>query len=368
MFLCEQVTAIDSEATNLIGLRLASRVQCTSGMRGTAITILILTITSQVTQATVNLKDASLIKSWTDIDGSEVKTSHHITRSYNSRSLSTGRFGFGWCSNLDVDLVVRSESSIEIDFCTDHQVFSKNKNEWRSQGSVIKKGKNAYVVQRANGEILRFNLTGQLIEVRSAVTQFHLIYSSGSLVALSDRRNRLLHILSDSTSGRISQIKDGSRTLDYVYSDTDLVEVRYRDQSTPPKSRPATWFTQFHYDTEHNLIRLHHADGTRERFEYDSARDRLIGSVRRDGCRESYHYQIKTSENFVSSAFETCGDRERLLSQIEFFFQTNAAGESSLERIRTIAGGKTFETHFEIETQLAKSPKAATSQIAGGLE
>lgn len=285
----------------------------------------------------VNLKDASLIKSWTDIDGSEVKTSHHITRSYNSRSLSTGRFGFGWCSSLDIDLTVRTETVVEVDFCMDRQEFhKKTPNEWRSGSDVLRKNKETFTLTRAGGEIYRFNSEGKLIHVKTPQSNFKLVYRFGSLVALSDRNSQMLHILTDSTSGRVLQMKYGGHKLDYVYSDTDLAEVKYNDKS----------FSKFIYDPEHNLTRVEYPDRSREVFEYDTATDRLTGAIRRDGCREVYRYQIKSSENFVSSAVETCGKHERLLSQIEFFFRTTAGGDSYLERMRTVAAGQTFETDF----------------------
>ncbi len=346
-------------------------------MRGTTITtLLILTLTSQVTQATVNLKDASLHKSWIDFDGSEVKTSHLIARAYNSRSLSAGRFGFGWCSNLDVDLTVRSETSIEIEACVERQDFTapeSRKNRptghdlWKNRKDVLRRircrssqeceGGAIYVLQRSNGEKLKFNLQGKLLEVQTSQAHFKLIYVFGSLVALSDRADRLLHILSDSTSGRILQIRYGNRVkLDYAYRDTDLIEVKARNQL----------FSKMTYDQEHNLTRLEYSNHSTEQFTYDLATDRLTGTIRRDGCREIYNYTIKNSENFVSAAYEACGTRQRLMSQIEFFFQTNSNGDSYLQKTRTIASGKNFETLYNCQAEEGCNPQKQSD--AGGLE
>lgn len=50
----------------------------------------------------VNLKNGNLCYPTTDLSIPCVGFPLSVTRSYNSRSLYTGIFGFGWSSNLDI--------------------------------------------------------------------------------------------------------------------------------------------------------------------------------------------------------------------------------------------------------------------------
>ena len=58
--------------------------------------ILFVPITSM---AIVDMKSANYSESWTDMAVPGVGYDLRVNRTYNSRSLFSGLFGFGWCSD-----------------------------------------------------------------------------------------------------------------------------------------------------------------------------------------------------------------------------------------------------------------------------
>lgn len=78
-------------------------------------------------RALVDMKNANFSQTWVDmspLDGGKIdaKSSHSllwfgIVRTYNSRSLMSGRFGFGWCSELETRLKFTAVGSIKLVEC-----------------------------------------------------------------------------------------------------------------------------------------------------------------------------------------------------------------------------------------------------------
>jgi hypothetical protein len=64
--------------------------------------------------AIVDMKNANYSNTWVDIEipgsGYELK----ISRTYNSRSLINGIFGFGWCSDFETRLEKTAEGNLKL--------------------------------------------------------------------------------------------------------------------------------------------------------------------------------------------------------------------------------------------------------------
>ena len=65
-------------------------------------------------QAGVNLKNGNFYVTYTDIDVPGGKPDLQIKRTYNSRSIGKGWFGFGWASEFETYLKISSDGSIVI--------------------------------------------------------------------------------------------------------------------------------------------------------------------------------------------------------------------------------------------------------------
>src|SRR5271163_2736081 len=67
--------------------------------------------------AIVDMKSANYSESWTDLIVPGVGYDLRINRTYNSRSLFNGVFGFGWCSDYETKIEVTPESYLRLTEC-----------------------------------------------------------------------------------------------------------------------------------------------------------------------------------------------------------------------------------------------------------
>src|SRR6188768_2464625 len=67
--------------------------------------------------AIVDMKSANYSESWTDLTVPGVGYDLRVNRTYNSRSLFNGLFGFGWCSDYETKIEVTTESNLRLTEC-----------------------------------------------------------------------------------------------------------------------------------------------------------------------------------------------------------------------------------------------------------
>ena len=67
--------------------------------------------------AVVNMKNANFSDKWVDLSIPSSGYDLEIERTYNSRTLHNGLFGFGWCSDFETKLKVTPDGNINIIEC-----------------------------------------------------------------------------------------------------------------------------------------------------------------------------------------------------------------------------------------------------------
>lgn len=67
--------------------------------------------------AIVDMKSANYSESWTDLIVPGIGYDLRVNRTYNSRSLFNGIFGFGWCSDFETKIEVTPESNVKLTEC-----------------------------------------------------------------------------------------------------------------------------------------------------------------------------------------------------------------------------------------------------------
>ena len=67
--------------------------------------------------AIVDMKSANYSESWSDLMVPGVGYDLRVNRTYNSRSLFNGMFGFGWCSDFETKIEVTTESNLRLTEC-----------------------------------------------------------------------------------------------------------------------------------------------------------------------------------------------------------------------------------------------------------
>lgn len=67
--------------------------------------------------AIVDLRNANYSNTWIDIQVDGAGYDMKVLRTYHSRTLFNGIFGFGWCSNFETKLEVLPEGAVKVSEC-----------------------------------------------------------------------------------------------------------------------------------------------------------------------------------------------------------------------------------------------------------
>ena len=79
--------------------------------------IAVVTTFSQNVFATVDMKNANYTESWIDIQLAGSGYALKVQRTYNSRSVFSGMFGFGWCSDFETTIEKTPEGTLKLQEC-----------------------------------------------------------------------------------------------------------------------------------------------------------------------------------------------------------------------------------------------------------
>jgi hypothetical protein len=95
--------------------------------------------------AVVDMKNANYSNTWIDLIVPGTGYDLKISRTYNSRTLFSGMFGYGWCSEFETSIAITSENNLRLTECgagqeivyTPHNFSSKEVD--KTIGSIITK-------------------------------------------------------------------------------------------------------------------------------------------------------------------------------------------------------------------------------------
>ncbi|RME14885.1 MAG: cell wall-associated protein wapA, partial [Bdellovibrio sp.] len=83
--------------------------------------------------AIIDMRNANYSDTWRDIFVPASGFNLEVKRTYNSRSLFNGIFGFGWCSNYETRLEVTAEGNLKIYECGGGQEITFTKKSFGPQ-------------------------------------------------------------------------------------------------------------------------------------------------------------------------------------------------------------------------------------------
>jgi len=222
-----------------------------------------------------------------------------ITRTYNSRSLDNGDFGFGWTFTYGIK-VTKTKGMISIkesDGSSSNYFLSKERNPnvrdtlylpVRGITRLLEKDNNGFIRISANGSKEYFDNTGRLIKKEDANGNIlRIAYKHGYIDYVEDVGGRRL-IFKYTTNGKISSIEDPiGRVYKYKYDTRDnLIEF----------FSPAGQKTQFSYDSYHNLVQLTYPNATSTTFVYDHEKDLLLKETGPGLRTTTYQYILEDKD------------------------------------------------------------------------
>jgi YD repeat-containing protein len=359
--------------------------------------------------ALVDMKNANYSNTWIDMDVPGAGYDLKITRTYNSRSLFNGMFGFGWCSDFETSMEVNAEGNIKVTECGGGLEVTFAPREIgradvdKTISSIIAKIKAekkvgltpAYIdslkVQLLEDDGLRSNYArqyGLIVPVREGTKfyangkeveyfTFNKTYYTrnlpdgsaqrfspqGKLTHVYDKNGNFLKFEYDKDT--ITKLEDNNgRRLTFKYYPNKKVKMitgpngiaadykfaNLDDLSSVKNAWLKTY--NYEYDELHNLTKATWPDKTFLAIKYDKKMDWVIGFTDRDKCVEAYKYESAPTDgknHYWSTIKKTCGKEVVADNRYEFWHQQRADGQFFLQRVLTnVSGNVTDISYHEV--------------------
>lgn len=353
--------------------------------------------------ATVDMKNLNFTDEWIDFKMPTTGFELNVTRTYNSRTLHNGIFGFGWCSNFETSLEQQASGVVKIQYCgagstalfypdgfsdKDLKSFvgqivnahkksgtryskkqekefynvllgdparraelaqkykirfpvSSNKFVSASSGTdvISKKGTNFFRT-RTDGVVEIYDAKGLLREKRDKNGNFQKFTYQGNLLSRIINQQGQQLTFSYYANKKVKEIKGPSDlSAQYKYDKSDLVWVKN------------AWNNQYSYtvDSLHNITKIAYPDKTTREIKYDNDKDWVVAFKDREGCTESYKVEFDSKDprnHFWTSLVKKCGKRVTNKSKFEFWYATNKKRGHHLARVKTAINGKVKDVSY----------------------
>jgi YD repeat-containing protein len=357
--------------------------------------------------AAVDMTNANYSTTYADVLQSQGGLT--VRRTYNSRTLYNGLFGFGWCSDFETAAKITPEGAVVITECGAGftRVYRPTDYQARVAATVeriLEAAKDTARVELAQGR--EPDLAGRLRQN----PELRLRWSRRVGLAIPNPTMELLlptdaggtAVRRDSngidfveggvvtrrfdTSGRLIEeklgvngvrrmLRDGEGHLRAIFSEGEVLRVNLSEDGKkitgifPPTGHPALYHYDgenlvsvvnvwgntydYEYDELHNLTKEIFPDKTTKTLTYDSDRDWVTSFTDRAECQETYTYkddEIDPSLHYWSAVVKTCGKERREVNraQYEFWRIRPQVGPDYVKRVR-IETGKTgvLDTTFD---------------------
>ncbi len=290
-------------------------------MKQLALTLLI----PSLTLADVNTRDGDFSKTFSDFG---------MNRIYHSRSLSLGAFGFGWCSDWDTTLDIKTEKSGFLSDCQTNKSLPT---------SILKSG-SFWIVQKAGSEWF-FKQDGTLFKIKKT--------NGLEIQADRDAKTNFIHLLKTSQGERI--------------------QFQYENQNLKSKQSNQGIREKYEYDELHNLTEVSEWQKSQwqitDTMTYDTGRDLTLGHISSKGCADSFTYLQTTRLESSTVVQRQCAGRSIEVLKYQFTYQPNSDGTISLTRMAVISGSRTTQLSFHNRTgQLQPQLQERLGQTDGGLK
>ena len=358
-------------------------------------------------KAIVDMKNANYSNTWTDFHLDGTGYDLKLERTYNSRTLFNGIFGFGWCTNFETKLDVTSESNLKIKECGagSELVFSQREisrqDVEKTVDFIISKmkaekvaGRNDEFYKKKKEEFLesddlrayeakKYGMTSKLVDgskfLANGKEVDSIIFKSsyyertlpdgskqrfnaqGQLTHMYDKNGNMLKLEYDKV-GLLKEVADtNARKLTFKYYPNKKVhqilgpnslKAEYQYQNVDDLSYSIDskkYATKYKYDDLHNLTDITFTDGSKVNIKYDQNNDWVIGFVDRDKCSETYGYEVDKKDpkgHFWSTVKKVCGKETVAQSKYEFWHKQKANGEYVLSRVLSIENDKEVDISY----------------------
>jgi YD repeat-containing protein len=366
-------------------------------LRMTAV-IIITALLPLAGNAMVDMKNANYTDSWLDLTLTGTGYALRVERTYNSRSVFNGIFGFGWCSDFETVVEKLPEGRLKLTECgAGQEVFFtpskydpaaldriadqiiahyKKKNPQASadtlntlrfqvRGSDVVRADFArdagisvpeaqkgmtYSADNLSVEQIVFDgttftrtLGDGTLQKFDAVGHLTAIYDkNGNYLKLTYNGNQIREVI-DNTGKKLSfAFNPNHRVKEIVGPGNIKTDYKYKGEDLAEVKNMWKNSYTYQYDETHNLTRINFPDGTFKALSYNTKKDwvtsftdRASGGV---GCIETYQYEVDKENqkgHFWSVATKKCGAEIVNESRYDFYHKELPNGRRYLSRVVT---------------------------------
>ena len=275
----------------------------------------------------VDMKNANFSDTWTDIQLEGTGYDLKATRTYNSRSLHNGIFGFGWCSNLETSMEVASDGTFKIKECGDGlETTFKTKSATKDgtlylavghEVETVLKKSDQYLRNLADGTSQRFDLSGHLSQMFDKNGNYIKITWKGTVIGdVTDNNGRKLTFNFYPNTNKVKEILGPNNIkCEYKYKDVNNLASAKVDNGN---------LFAYEYDDLHNLKLIKYPDGSSKALTYDVNKDWVTSLRDRDGCLETYDYQPSADDpksHYTSVVTKKCAEKITAKGKYEFWYK-----------------------------------------------
>lgn len=368
--------------------------------------IIAVSLFSMKAMALVDLKNANYAESWIDINLSGPGYDLKVQRTYNSRTLHNGMFGFGWSSEFETSLEISAEGNIvlseggaglettymapsysekDVDVVVREiikrertgnpagapKLFADLEQKLRTDSFLRNEYASKHGIKRVVKDNTKFLAGGTGPDYVVKEGEFYVrnnpaggtqrFNEKGQLVKLFDRNSNYLNLTY--SNDRLLDITDNlGRKLTFSYFPNGKVksvvgpngaksEYRYEgpnDLSFAKNSANQEY--RYTYDDLHNLVKVDFPDKTSRSMKYDSKRDWITSFKDVNGCEEKYVYESskdKPFDHYWSTMERVCEKKTVFSARYEFWFEKNQSGtDKYLARSKSVENGSVAEVTY----------------------
>ncbi len=374
--------------------------------------IIFIQVYSAMSLALIDMKDANYVETLVDVDLGGPGYILKVERTYNSRSIYDGIFGFGWCSGFETKIEVTPDSKIKVIECGGGQeiTYASKKSgsgnldvlvkQIITKVKVDKKGsglKAQYFTnlekELKNNEFLREALANEL-GFKGKITKGKTYYTSGRgserlivnddsykrvladgtyqmfdkmgrMVAMYDNSKNFIK-LTYANNKLVSVIDNKSRRFDFAYNKNNskvskivatpaniVVFYRYRAHDLVAVAGKAIGSYAYKYDDLHNMTEAKYPDKTTKSFKYNQDKDWVIQFVDQQNCVETYKYKDSEDDprnHYWSEVKKLCKGKITNTSKYEFWHKEKADKSGKyLARVKSIVNGIVTDVKYHAD-------------------
>ncbi len=356
--------------------------------------------------ALIDMKNANYSNTWIDMEVPGSGFDLKVIRTYNSRSLFNGIFGFGWCSDFETSLEVTGDSNVKIKECGGGQevVFSPRemtkKDVDTTINAILVKMKSdkkigqteafykdmatklyedddlrseyarQYGIQPSIKEGTKYFAKGREVEnvifskayytrnlVDGSSQRFnlqgkltHIYDKNGNFLKLEYEKDQLKEVADNNSRRLVFKFYPNKKVKTITGPNGLLAEYRFSNLDDLSSVRNA-WAKvyNFEYDDLHNLTKAAWPDKTFIALRYDKKNDWVMGFTDREKCTETYNYEFAQNDprsHYWSTVKKVCGKETVAENKYEFWHKQRPDGQYFLQRVQSSVGGNVTDISY----------------------